>query len=165
MAKQSKPSGNGKKPRRPRQDNGEWHEPFLAALRATANVRLACQEAKVARQVSYRHRERNEGFALAWRDALDDACDSLEATARSRALKTSDTLLIFLLKSHRPEVYGDRFRADINVDNQVRIQEEGYLGALLRMKTKDVPEPGKETPDEPPCFARRGARLGRSPRG
>ena len=36
---------------------------------------------------------------------MADALDILEAVAVQRAITISDTLLIFLLKSHRPEVY------------------------------------------------------------
>jgi len=36
--------------------------------------------------------------------ARDDAIDTLEAEARRRALKQSDTVLIFLLKSLRRDV-------------------------------------------------------------
>jgi len=43
---------------------------------------------------AYRRRQREPGFAEAWRLAQEDAVDSLEAEARRRALATSDGLLL-----------------------------------------------------------------------
>jgi hypothetical protein len=84
----------------------------LAALRETGAVRYACQAAAVGRSTAYRHRQADEGFALAWADALEDACDELEAEARRRAKEGSDQLLMFLLKAHRPAVYRDSHRVE-----------------------------------------------------
>ncbi len=83
-----------------------WRPKFLAALADSANVRFACEEAGIERQVAYRAREEDADFAAAWRTALDDATDLLEAVARNRAVNGSDRMLAFLLAAHRPEVYG-----------------------------------------------------------
>jgi hypothetical protein len=96
--------------RRSPRSAGEWKPVFLATLAESGIVRDCCRLAGVARSVAYETRDRDPEFAAAWADALEDACDGLAATARARALESSDTLLIFLLKSHKPEVYGDRFR-------------------------------------------------------
>jgi hypothetical protein len=88
----------------------EWVDPFLAALRGSGNVRAACYAADVSRKVAYAYRAESAEFAEAWRDALAEAIDMLEEAARARALDSSDTLLIFLLKSHRPEVYRETTR-------------------------------------------------------
>ena len=45
--------------------------------------------------------------------ALEDSCDVLEAEARRRGMSVSDRLLMFLLKAHRPEVFGDKQKVDI----------------------------------------------------
>jgi hypothetical protein len=91
----------------------EWRPAFLAALRNSGNVRAACQAAKVSRKTVYQWRERSAEFKAQWDDALDDAIDILEAEAWRRARQMSDTLLIFLLKAHRRELYGDRVRLDV----------------------------------------------------
>lgn len=100
---------------------------FLAAFRETGNVRLACEAAEVGRSSHYRwldeDPEYREGFGL----AKEDAADILEAEAKRRAVegveeptgwykgepggyirRYSDTLLIFLLKGLKPEVYRER---------------------------------------------------------
>src|SRR3546814_693854 len=66
------------------------------------------------------------GFAAEWADALEAAIDALDAEARRRALdgvevphfhqgrvagtvrKYSDSLLMFLLRAHRPDRYRER---------------------------------------------------------
>jgi hypothetical protein len=90
----------------------EWQPIFLTVLRDTANVRLACQKAGISRPVAYKHRNRSSRFAAEWDTALAEAVDVLEAEARRRGLAASDTLLIFLLKAHRPEVYRETIRHD-----------------------------------------------------
>lgn len=96
-----------------RSDACEWHPAFLAALRNSGNVRAACQAAGCSREIAYRHRRLEEDFAAQWDEALEEATDVLEGEARRRALSDSDTLLIFLLKSHRPDVYRETSRREI----------------------------------------------------
>jgi hypothetical protein len=84
---------------------GEWRPPFLAALRNSGNVRAACKAAGISRAAAYSHRENSREFRQQWDEAIEDACDILEAEAWQRGRKSSDTLLIFLLKAHRPEKY------------------------------------------------------------
>lgn len=100
-------------PKKAKRTAGEWRPAFLAALRGSGNVRAACQAAGVSREVAYRHRDASLPFRAAWEEALADAIDGLEAVARKRALETSDTLLIFLLKAHRPELYRETQRHEL----------------------------------------------------
>ncbi len=92
-----------------KQGAGEWRPAFLAALRNSANVRASCMAAGISRKTAYQHRNRSAEFRAQWDDAIEDACDVLEAEAWQRARSTSDVLLIFLLKAHRPGMYRDRF--------------------------------------------------------
>lgn len=104
-----------------------WRGPFLAALAQSANVRLACKAAGVSREMAYRLRRQNKAFAAAWQTAMAEAVDILDAEARRRALSVSDTLLIFLLKAHRPEMYRERIDVRVQIDQErqrVRAQAE-----------------------------------------
>lgn len=110
-----------------------WEKGFLAVLAESGNVRAACDAAKVSRQVAYAYRADNEAFAAAWALALEEAADLLEQEARRRAYegwdepvygklegkfagegrigvvrKYSDSLMQFLLKGAKPEVYRER---------------------------------------------------------
>ncbi len=95
-----------------RRRRADWAPRFLELFRQTANVRLSADGAGIDRDTAYRRRQRDAAFAAAWAQAEADAIDVLEAEARRRALAVSDTLLIFLLKAHRPE----RFRETIRID-------------------------------------------------
>ena len=86
---------------------------FIAALRNSGNVRASCWQASISHKTAYRWRDTWATFADDWAEALEDACDVLEAEARRRAMSVSDGLLMFLLKAHRPEVFGDKSEIDI----------------------------------------------------
>ena len=75
-------------------------------------MRLACQAAGVPRQTAYDHRTSDAAFKAQWDAAVEEACDILEDVARQRAVEMSDTLLIFLLKAHRPEKYRETVRKE-----------------------------------------------------
>lgn len=106
-----------------------WEDAFITALQKTGNVSAACRKAKKSRKTVYELRNEATDFAELWDSALEVATDSLELEARRRAAtgtlepvyyqgkkvgamrRYSDTLLIFLLKAHRPE----KFRDNIDV--------------------------------------------------
>jgi hypothetical protein len=120
-----------------------WRPLFINALRNSANIRAACQSAGIARSAAYAARERSAEFAAAWDEALEEAVDTLEAAAWTRArdgvvrrkpimfqgqkvneeviVEYSDTVLIQLLKAHRPAKYREKFDVEI-VDTRARIQ-------------------------------------------
>ena len=93
-----------------------WRPRFLEVIRATGNVRLAADAAGVDRSTPYVRARRDAAFAAAWAQAEQDALDVLEAEARRRALASSDALLMFLLRAHRPE----RYREALDVHLELR---------------------------------------------
>ena len=90
----------------------QWRRIFLVTLRATGNVMLSCQSAHISKVVAYRLKNQNQTFRKQWIEAEDDAIETLEAIARKRAAESSDLLLIFLLKAHRPEKYREVYRVE-----------------------------------------------------
>jgi hypothetical protein len=124
------PKGVGKRAHKPR-----WYKAFIAALRDTGNVRESCEAAGITRTAAYDAAKRDEEFAAAWEDAIQDAADMLESAARKRAhdglrrykftrsgepimhpddptkpyyeIEYSDALVQFLLRGIRPEKYRD----------------------------------------------------------
>ena len=107
----NRPKSTPKKRAR-RREAGEWMPAFLVALRNSANVRAACQKAGIDRKTAYNHRDKSDEFRRQWQEALEDACDILEAEAWTRAREKSDLLLIFLLKAHRPAKYRETTRLE-----------------------------------------------------
>ena len=101
-------------------------EEFLTALRLGASVSRAAAAAGYTRRSCYRWREADPELALAWDDAEASGTDKLEDEAFRRAHDGfkrpvfhggeqcgdvphySDALLMFLLKSRRPDKYKER---------------------------------------------------------
>ncbi len=81
---------------------------MLTALAKTGNVAAAARAIGVARRTHYDWAASDPDYVLASRQAMEEAADVLEAIARKRAIVGSDTLLIFLLKSVRPEKFTQR---------------------------------------------------------
>lgn len=123
----------------------DWRPAFLLELAHTGNVSAAAAKAGIDRDTAYMARDPSkyetpaskleaETFGKQWATALETATDALELEARRRALegvnepvgwyrgeaggtvqRYSDTLMIFLLKAHRPEKFGDTTR-NVNVN-------------------------------------------------
>lgn len=89
-----------------------WKPAFLTALAMWPDVSKACEAAGISRRTAYRERQADEDFALAWHDAMNVSLDKVEAALIERALKSDTTAAIFLLKSHRRDVYGDNLKLE-----------------------------------------------------
>ena len=83
-------------------------EKAIASFRQLGVVRYACEDAGIDRGTWYNWIEQDPEFAAAVKKAKEDAIDVLERAAIERGRTVSDTLAIFLLKSQRREVYGER---------------------------------------------------------
>lgn len=81
---------------------------FLAAYADCGNVTRACHAVGISRETQRLWRA-DPIYAEAFAHAKEHGADSLEEVARLRAISGSDTLLIFLLKGARPEIYRERF--------------------------------------------------------
>jgi len=108
----------------------EWRKPFLTVLAKGANVSQAAKKAGISRQAAYRAYDTDLEFQAQWDSALEEACDVLEKEAWRRALKQSDTLLIFLLKAHRPQKYREVIQTqsrNLNLNANVSIADLAKL--------------------------------------
>jgi hypothetical protein len=118
---------------------------FLEALAQTGNVSAAAKAAGVGRQYAYERRAADPELAAAWDEALDVATDALEREARRRALEGcerpvfykgdecgrireySDTLMIFLLKAHRPQKFRDNVDINHSGDLDIKVTPVVFL--------------------------------------
>ena len=119
---------------------------FLKKLAETGNVSAAARAAGASRSRVYQLKAKSPAFAAQWADALETATDALDAEARRRAMdgvetprfhqgqiagtvkKYSDSLLMFLLRAHRPDLY--RERAGLTSNRQdAHDSDEDYAGA------------------------------------
>lgn len=117
---------------------------FLAALSEFPHVNAAAKKAGVSFVTAYKYRHKDPDFAKAWDIALDIGFNVLESEAVRRAVqgveepvfykgdvvgsitKHSDSLLMFMLKGRRREVYGDKASEDSG-DKSITIRVVGGL--------------------------------------
>ncbi|MDA1309282.1 MAG: hypothetical protein O2985_06720 [Proteobacteria bacterium] len=145
----------------------KWTAPkrraFLQNLMTTGNVSEAARASKVSRSHAYALKMSDQNFAAEWADALESATDILEAEARHRAVdgveqphfhqgqvtgsvrKYSDSLLMFLLKAHRPEKYRDRTidpkgTIDDDIDREIEDAKSLLGDRLSKLDTDQEPD-------------------------
>lgn len=114
-------------------------EIFLKALSINGIITEAAKAAKIPRQSHYDWMKNDPEYPARYEAAYNEAVDSLEQEAISRARdgweepvyqggkyvgsirKKSDTLLIFLLKGAKPEKYRERYEHSGEVAQTVKI--------------------------------------------
>ena len=102
---------------------------FFHHLGRTGSVTIAAERAQLRRSSLYQRRQDDEAFAERWARALDLGVERLQDNAMHRAMNGTEKpvfrngqkvgavqqfdnrLLQFLLKAHRPDLYGDRGHA------------------------------------------------------
>lgn len=124
-----KPSHSTPKKRR------DWKATFLEELAKSPNVASAARIAGKDRSGAYKARADDPEFAAKWDEAIESAIDGLAAEAFRRAHAESDTLTIFLLKSHRPEIYRESTRQEISGPNggPIQTQLETFNATLAKV--------------------------------
>ena len=108
---------------------------FLSVLEKVGVIKLACHAADAGRSTVYDWRLKDPAFAEAWDVALEDGVDMLEAEAIRRASRSSDSLLIFLLKAKRPELYREHYEHHHMSDAPIQVQE---IIVRNRVEAKDL---------------------------
>jgi hypothetical protein len=103
----------------------KWQQNFLKVLRATPSVKAACKAARVSRQTAYRWRKDHPEFAEQWTEAIAHSVDELEATAFKLATEGDSSLISFLLRAHKPDIY-----------NPTQKHELGVLGGIVFLPQK-----------------------------
>lgn len=148
---------------------------FLELLAKGHTAAYSAERCRVSRSSAYKHREADEEFARAWKDAEQAGTEVLEEEAMRRAKdgvlepvyqagqkvgtirKYSDTLLIFLLKGRKPETYRDN--ATLKHEGKVEIDDTGLgdeqraqrIAALLdlaRQRADDGDSAAPPVPDD-----------------
>lgn len=117
-----------------------WRAPFLEALRTHGVVSEAAKVANISRWTVYNERAIDPDFAQEWEAALALGVDALEDAAKKRAFEGSDTLLIFLLKAHKPEKYRETTRSiQVNVtpDDLQHMSDEELDALDAQLKSLD----------------------------
>jgi len=98
-------------------------EKLLEKLSKGYSVSSACAAENIGRRTYYDWRTADPEFASAADEAIEIGIDKLEdeANRRAKGPNGSDTLLIFLLKSRRRAVYGDKVEHTGSFTNTVEL--------------------------------------------
>jgi hypothetical protein len=100
----------------------------IEAFLKTGTVTAGCAAAAMGRSTWYEYIQSDELFAKLVSEAKEARKDALEQEAERRAVKGSDTLLIFLLKAADPNKYRDRqLITEVSAEVKFRIQRTQQL--------------------------------------
>jgi len=116
MNQKSDKSDNNLQKTQTRQADTWWHDKWLEVFRRTGNVSKACESVAINRDTAYHHRKLFPIFKQQWEDTSHSHVDLLEQTAHERAIAGDTTLLIFLLKNRKPEIYRETTRTEISFE-------------------------------------------------
>jgi hypothetical protein len=99
--------------RKARTKKRAWPDTYLIELEKCGSLTAAAKAAGVNPKTAYRRRQADQEFA----DAVDElrytTVEQVEDTLYQMASSGKDTTAtIFFLKTRKPEVYGDKLRAD-----------------------------------------------------
>lgn len=131
----------------------EQRDKFLEALAAGDTVIEAASAAGRGRRDFYRLKPEDAEFAAAWKAAYDEGTDKLEAEAERRAIEGvprrsydkdgnlvreeqiySDGLMMFMLKSRRPEKFRDNLKVEHGGgDKPVQVEVTHSVDDLARV--------------------------------
>lgn len=87
---------------------------FIAEFPKWGTITSTCNAIGLDRGTVLSWRKRDPEFDRKFIEADGHVTEFLEKTAMARAIKESDTLLIFLLKARNPEKYKDRIQHEID---------------------------------------------------
>jgi hypothetical protein len=132
---------------------------FAARLEETGSISEASDTVGISRNAAYDLRCRDPEFDAACRQALERATDRLERKVRHRAENGSkrgvwykgdkvgeereyhDTLSVFMLKAHRPDVYRPDVAAQINVglsvESSIKLTDAELESVVARQMRRD----------------------------
>ncbi len=102
----------------------------LKAFSLAGTVQDACGVAEIGRRTWYNWMEDDPVFAAQVMEATEGVSDELEKEAIARAKAGSDTLLIFLLKSRRRHLYGDKVHVSIQDDPRIQQFIQSLMGIV-----------------------------------
>lgn len=123
-------------------DKKDPHLVFLEALSTYGNISRAAEKSGLDRAGLYVKRRNDNAFSAEWDKAMEIGVEAIEDEAKRRAFegweepvwyrgdlcgtvrKFSDTLLIVLLKAHKPEKYRENSKVELSGKDGTPIEVE-----------------------------------------
>jgi hypothetical protein len=96
---------------------------LLDALRERPVLTSALKRARIGRRTYYEWRDADPLFAQAVKDAIEEGLDALEDALIERGLANDTTAAIFMLKSRRRDIYGDKATVDLRVTMREKVEQ------------------------------------------
>jgi hypothetical protein len=122
--------------KRPTGKRGAYKDPkkerFIEAFKKTGTIVHAAKAVGVGRTTVYEWRTTDPEFEAKFQRADEQTTWELEDSAMDRALRGSETLTIFLLKSRNPKKYAERFRHEIESGQMAELISE--VASLVRRR-------------------------------
>lgn len=127
-----------------------WWNVFLEAYAECGIIKEAARRVHMNTSSISKLKASNKEFAKRYAECEVIALEALEDEATRRAISYSDSLIMFLLKHRKPQVYGDKQQS--NVDVNLHGPNNGPLEVLMSGLDKvygDSNESDAEAPEEP----------------
>jgi glycogen debranching enzyme len=119
-----------------------WKQDFLNHYAQLGSITAAAKETGIDRTTIWYARKSDETFNDAIQGIDQWTTQRVEDTLAEKALEGGTTEMIFYLKCKKPEIYGDKLRAD-----QIEtIRKEARLQVLseLRSSVNELPEAARQ---------------------
>jgi len=100
---------------------------LIEALKKSAIVQLACQQANIARATYYRWRQEDEAFAKACDEAMSEGTSLVSDLAESKlvgAIKEQNMTAISFWLRHRHPAYAEKLQIQAKVETNVAMTPE-----------------------------------------
>jgi hypothetical protein len=110
-------------------------EPFLREYARMGTILHAAEAVGITRWTVDDWRKKYPEFEDKFRHAKDDITQKLEDTAISKAMAGDDTLLIFLLKGLRPDIYTER--RHVRIESEQTLKVVFHVTAALKQQIPD----------------------------
>lgn len=110
-------------------------EILLAALRDRPVFSYACRKARVSKVAFYEWKRDDPLFAQAVEDAWNYGLDAIEDALAERAIESDTQAGMFLLKTRRRAIYGDKATVNINLTIQEKAKR---MAAELGVPVDDL---------------------------
>jgi hypothetical protein len=140
-------------PKRPRRRKA-WQRPWLQAYLDYGTIVAACEKAGVGRSTVYDEMKRNPDFQAIVTEIEESITESLEQEGIRRAMDGSDQLLMFMLRSRKPQTYSDQHRVihsgTSTVEHHLSIEERERELAAFGMPAALAIKAGPEAVEPPP---------------
>ncbi len=149
---------NKKKPSGHREPLASRKHKFLRACYSGATVREAARIAGVATSTPYCWRDTDPEFAQVWKHSREDLVEDLELEAFQQAIGGDRRLLMFLLKSYKPETYNQRQHRPVSSDSTpfaefLAVVRERRAQQHLKQEPKQEELPSRPAPYLPPALS------------